>query len=234
MIIFKNEQYLPCSIPEISYTYERKTISDKETPLYLREDLFVYPKNMGFIVENNNGQFLVDSIDLLQLIRGKSVNEICHKETDFEEIEQYYRYGLIGYEKNTTAKLIIPEINQRYFNLYDISQTTWFCHIPLKIELDITKKCNLQCKHCSRDASPITTEGEMSLQNYVDVIQQAGKIGVPEFSFMGGEPTCNPSFIELATVARMSGIRTLSTSTNGWLINEDLAKKLLFYLIQCR
>lgn len=99
MIIFKNEQYLPCSIPEISYTYERKTISDKETPLYLREDLFVYPKNMGFIVENNNGQFLVDSIDLLQLIRGKSVNEICHKETDFEEIEQYYRYGLIGYEK---------------------------------------------------------------------------------------------------------------------------------------
>ncbi|AAM04721.1 TPA: radical SAM protein [Methanosarcina acetivorans] len=226
MIIFKNEQYLPCSIPEISYTYERKVISDKEAPLYLREDLFVYPMNAGFIVENNNGQFLTDSIGLLQLIRGKSVNDLCHNEKDLEEIEQYYRYGLIGYEKNTTAKLVIPEVSQKYFDFYESSQTTWFCHIPLKIELDITKKCNFHCKHCSREASPTTTEGEMSLQNYVDVIQQAGKIGIPEFSFMGGEPTCNPSFIELATIARMSGIRTLSTSTNGWLINEELAKKI--------
>jgi radical SAM protein with 4Fe4S-binding SPASM domain len=226
MIVFQSEQYLPCSIPEISYTHERKVISERDTPLYLIEDLFVYPMNAGFIVENSNGQFFVNSIDLLQLIRGKSVNDICHNDRDLEEIEQYYRYGLIGYIQNSTTKLIIPEINQKYFNLYDISQTTWFCHIPLKIELDITKKCNLQCKHCSREASSITSEGEMSLQNYVDVIQQAGKIGVPDFSFMGGEPTCNPSFIELATVARMSGIRTLSTSTNGWLINEDLAKKI--------
>jgi len=234
MIIFQNEQYLPCSIPEISYIHERKVLSKRDIPLYLKENLFVYPMNAGFIVGNNNGQFFVESIELLQLIQGKSVNDICHNDRDLEEIEQYYRYGLIGYEKNTATKLLIPEINPRYFNLYDVSQTTWFCHIPLKIELDITKKCNLQCKHCSREASSITPEGEMSLQNYVDVIQQASKIGVPELSFMGGEPTCNPSFIELATLAKMSGIRSLATSTNGWLINEDLAKRMaiLFDTVQ--
>ena len=85
MIIFKYEQYLPCSIPEISYTYERKVISEKVAPLYLRESLFVYPKNVGFIVENSNCQFFMSSIDLLKLIRGKSVNDLCHNERDLEE-----------------------------------------------------------------------------------------------------------------------------------------------------
>lgn len=226
MILFQNEQYLPCAIPEISHLHERKIISERTLPLYLTEDLFVYPMNTGFIVENSNGQFFVNSVNLLKSIAGRSVNDICNNDKDLEEIEEYYRYGLIGYTEKSISKIVVPKIDQKYFDLYDTSKTTWFCHIPLKIEVDITKKCNFHCKHCSRDASSVVSEGKMSLQNYVDLIRQAGELGVPEISFMGGEPTCNPSFIELATFAKMSGIHTLAMSTNGWLINENMAKKI--------
>jgi radical SAM protein with 4Fe4S-binding SPASM domain len=234
MIPFKNEQYLPCAVTEISHTSEGREISRKDVPLYLRNDLFVYPLNEGYIVENNQGQFVIDSLNLLLSVQGKSVNEISPTAQDTEELEQYYRYGLIGYEGDASRKLIFPEVDGKYSNLYHDLETTWFSQIPLKIELDITKKCNLRCIHCSREASSATVESELSLQDYVDIIQQAGDLRIPEMSFMGGEPTCDPSFIELATLARMSGIRTLSTSTNGWNIDEDLAKKmaLLFDSVQ--
>lgn len=234
MIAFKNEQYLPCSVPKIVYTHERREILDRKVLLYLTHDLFVYPMNAGFLLENNYGDYLVDSIDLLQSVNGKCVNEICHSDKDSEEIEQYFHYGLVGFKKGPDRKLVFPEIDPKYLQLNEDTNTTWFCQLPLKIELDVTKRCNLKCKHCSREASSRSTDGKMSLQDYVDVIRQAGRIGIPELSFMGGEPTCNPAFIELATLAKMSGIRTLFTSTNGWLVDEDLARKMavLFDSIQ--
>lgn len=226
MMQFKNEQYLPCSIPEISHTGEGKEISMKGAPLYLTDDLFVYPMNAGYVIENDRGQYVVDSVDLLKSVPGKSFWEISRSDQDAEELEQYYRYGLIGYGPDASRRLIVPDIDRRYAESYRDMETTWFFQMPLKIELDITKKCNLRCIHCSREASPASAESGLSLQDYVDIIQQAGELRIPEMSFMGGEPTCNPSFIELATLARMSGIRTLSTSTNGLLVDDALAEKM--------
>jgi radical SAM protein with 4Fe4S-binding SPASM domain len=66
----------------------------------------------------------------------------------------------------------------------------------------------------------------MSLKGYVDFIAMAGSLGVSGLSLMGGEPTCHPELIELAVVAKFSGIHDISTSTNGWLVNDRLAKKM--------
>lgn len=180
----------------------------------------------GFLIETGCGEFHVESIDLLQSIHGRTVHEVCKEDKDLEEVEQYLRHGLIGFEKTVGQRLVVPEVFRKYVPLYDRCDTTWFFYVPLKIEVDITKQCNLRCKHCSRDASVTTSTGKLSLQDYVDIFQQAGSAGVQELSFMGGEPTCNPSFVELATVARMFGIKTLFTSTNGWLVTEKLAEKM--------
>jgi radical SAM protein with 4Fe4S-binding SPASM domain len=177
---------------------------------------------------------MVDSVELLGSLNGKSTHQICRPESDIDEIEQYYNHDLIGHDRTVGGKLSIPEIDEKYRSLYQGKETTWFSHIPLKIELDITKKCNLHCKHCSRPADSNSAEGKLTLQDYINVIEEAGKLGVPDISFMGGEPTCSPSFIQLAAYARMSGFRMFSTSTNGWLVDEKLVKDMaaLFDVVQ--
>lgn len=231
---YSNEQYLPCSLPEILATTESKEIMQRDAPLFLNEDLYVFPLNEGFLIERQNGQFLVDSIDLLRSINGKCPNEICRSQQDIDEIEQYYHHDLIGHDVTASGKLSFPEISEKYSSLYRGKETTWFSQIPLKIELDITKRCNLRCKHCSRSADSGSTEGDLSLQDYISIIEEAAKIGIPDISFMGGEPTTCPSFIQLAAYARISGFRMLSTSTNGWLVDEKLAKDMaaLFDVVQ--
>ena len=88
MIRFSNEQYLPCSLPEILATTESKEILEKDAPLFLKEDLYAFPLNEGFLIENQSGQFVVDSVELLGSLNGKSTNQICRSESDIDEIEQ--------------------------------------------------------------------------------------------------------------------------------------------------
>jgi radical SAM protein with 4Fe4S-binding SPASM domain len=181
--------------------------------------------NQGFFLESE-GQFYVDSIEFLKAINGKCASEFCVTESDLRKIEEYYYYDFIGYEKNPDAKIELPNVQDRYYQLYRNIETTWFSYIPQKIELDLTHKCNFMCKHCGRNSSPSREDGKMSLQGYVDFLALAGSIGVSGLSLMGGEPTCHPELIELAIIAKLSGIRDIFTSTNGWLINKSLAKKM--------
>lgn len=234
MIEYAVEQFLPCNLSEITATIKRKVLPTHDAPVYITEELVAYPMNEGFYVEGRGGQFYIDSLDLLQSIHGKSVNDVCNNQDDLRELEQYYHHGIIGYEATSTGKITLQNVNKKYFGLYQDTETTWYSYIPLKMEIDLTKICNLTCKHCSRDASPSQNEQDMTLQDYVDLIERAGHIGVPSLSFMGGEPTCHPEFIELAVIAKVSGVRHLSTSTNGWLIDEERAQKMasLFNSIQ--
>ncbi len=234
MIAFENEQYLPCDLATIVSTRERKILPSYEAQIYHQLEMVVYPMHQGFYIGSGSGSFYVDSLKLLRAVKGKSAREVCQNESDFQEIEQYYHHGLIGFEENERGRFVEMPVAKKYLDLYEDLETTWFCHIPHKIEIDITQKCNLTCIHCSRNASPAQPEDKISLQNLIDFLDQAGKLGVPSVAFMGGEPTSHPEFIELAVIAKYAGIKDLSTSTNGYLIEEELAKKMaaLFGAVQ--
>jgi radical SAM protein with 4Fe4S-binding SPASM domain len=99
--------------------------------------------------------------------------------------------------------------------------------VPDKLEIDLTKRCNLNCVHCSREASPeADTEGELTPLELFHLVKQAGEIGVPALTLMGGEPTTHPYFLELAFYARHCGINYVSTSTNGLLVDDEKAKMM--------
>ena len=63
--------------------------------------------------------------------------------------------------------------------------------------LEITRKCNLNCIHCYADSSPSATHGDMSRQQWHEVIDDAHQMGVKHVQFIGGEPTIHKDLPEL-------------------------------------
>ncbi len=226
MIEFRIEQFLPCDLEAISGVIHRKPLPDPAAPLYFQHPLWAYPMNQGTLLDGDCGQFYSDHLSLLEKLPGKSALQLADNDQEFHELEQLYYYGAIGPQQVQGAQLNRITAGTEYASLYSPGETTWFTYIPQKIEIDLTWNCNFQCIHCAKDSSPASESGQMQLEDHIRLIEQAGQLGVPALTLMGGEPTCHPEFIELAVIARYAGIRTLATSTNGWLVDDALAAKM--------
>ena len=90
---------------------------------------------------------------------------------------------------------------------------------------NMTRRCNLKCVHCYAQAKDIEFENELSTEEGKALIDDLANYGSPVILFSGGEPTLRKDLPELAAYAREKGIRTV-ISTNGTLIDRDLAKRL--------
>lgn len=90
---------------------------------------------------------------------------------------------------------------------------------------NMTRRCNLKCVHCYAQAKNIEFENELSTEEGKALIDDLASFGSPVILFSGGEPTMRKDLPELAAYAREKGMRAV-ISTNGTLIDRDLAKKL--------
>jgi Fe-coproporphyrin III synthase len=90
---------------------------------------------------------------------------------------------------------------------------------------NITRRCNLKCAHCYAQAKDIEFENELSTEEGKALIDDLAYFGSPVILFSGGEPTLRKDLPELAAYAREKGMRAV-ISTNGTLIDRNLAKKL--------
>lgn len=90
---------------------------------------------------------------------------------------------------------------------------------------NMTRRCNLKCVHCYAQAKDIEFENELSTEEGKALIDDLTQFGSPVILFSGGEPTMRKDLPELAAYAREKGMRAV-ISTNGTLIDKDLAKKL--------
>ena len=88
-----------------------------------------------------------------------------------------------------------------------------------------TKRCNLKCVHCYANSTGELDADELTTAEAKVMIDDVGAMGVSALLFSGGEPLTRPDFFELATYAAGKGIR-VTISTNGTLINMDMAKKI--------
>lgn len=97
---------------------------------------------------------------------------------------------------------------------------------PLKIDAELHRRCNLNCRMCARRASPIdlTQESkriEMSTQRWVELVRESAKIHTKVWNISGlGEPMCKPTTLfavmEMIKACGMFGELT----TNGTLWSE--------------
>lgn len=93
-----------------------------------------------------------------------------------------------------------------------------------KLYLDITNKCNLNCKHCLNSASSIG-KTQLGVSTINKIIQQAKLLHVKKIKLGGGEPLIHPDIIE---ILRLLGDNNylISLTTNGLLLNNELIEKL--------
>lgn len=92
------------------------------------------------------------------------------------------------------------------------------------IYVELTRKCNLHCKHCLNDSGNQLND-ELEYEDLVNLINDMAKSGAQEIRFTGGEPLMNPHIFELIALANSLGIYT-SIISNGTLISKEVANSL--------
>lgn len=90
------------------------------------------------------------------------------------------------------------------------------------LELEITKRCNLNCKHCYVGGNQAVDLDDEWIEK---TIIQANDIGINRLVLTGGEPLLHKKVFEFAHFARDIGIPDVALLTNGTLITEETAKK---------
>ena len=90
------------------------------------------------------------------------------------------------------------------------------------LEIEITKRCNLNCKHCYVGGNQAVDLEDEWIKN---TITQANDMGVNRLVFTGCEPLLHKKLFEFAQLARNIGLPDIALLTNGTLLTEELAKK---------
>jgi radical SAM protein with 4Fe4S-binding SPASM domain len=99
--------------------------------------------------------------------------------------------------------------------------------LPLKGSLDLTYRCNNDCRHCWLRLAPDAPESgrELSFEEIRRVVDEARREGCRSWTISGGEPMLRPDFAEIfAFITGRAASYTLNT--NGTLITPAIARML--------
>ncbi len=123
-------------------------------------------------------------------------------------------------------------INRKFLNKYFTSENIERAHVTLKsmktLWFNTGTLCNLKCKGCYIESSPINDSleylTETDVSKYLNELDQF--YDVRQIGFTGGEPFMNPYFIEILEDTLSRGYEVL-VLTNGMKPMQKLEKKLL-------
>lgn len=89
---------------------------------------------------------------------------------------------------------------------------------------NVTNKCNLQCKHCYRDAGK-EFQNELTTEEGFALLDEIAKANFKLMVFSGGEPLMRSDILELTEHAFSLGLRPVY-GTNGSYLDLETAKSL--------
>ena len=106
---------------------------------------------------------------------------------------------------------------------------------PRSFYINPTRFCNLKCKHCWIEPPVKKDQGieedELSIEEIVDIVKEAQKLGVTSVKLTGGEPLLRKDLSPLLEFCAESGIETV-IETNGTLITKDVAEMLVKFRVR--
>lgn len=96
--------------------------------------------------------------------------------------------------------------------------------VPLKGSIDLTYRCNNNCRHCWLRIPPDSPEKarELTFEEIIALAGEAGKMGCRKWSISGGEPMLRPDFADIFDF--LTRDRTYTLNTNGTLITSRIAR----------
>ena len=119
-----------------------------------------------------------------------------------------------------TTKGELDEHRIESFPLHD----NFHLSAPLVAWIELTRACNLPCKHCYISAGRPRAH-ELSTSEILSLLEQLKAQGVLVVVFLGGEPTLHPGFTRIVQYAHELGL-VLSIGSNGTYINQELIDAL--------
>ncbi|MGZ7065682.1 MAG: radical SAM protein [Candidatus Aminicenantales bacterium] len=104
-------------------------------------------------------------------------------------------------------------------------QTERLPRLPLRGNIDLTYRCNNDCRHCWLRLGPESAEAEREL-TFVEIrrlVDEARRMGCRSWTISGGEPMIRTDFADIfAYITEHSAAYTLNT--NGTLITPEIAR----------
>jgi pyrroloquinoline quinone biosynthesis protein E len=97
---------------------------------------------------------------------------------------------------------------------------------PLALIAELTHRCPLHCVYCSNPLELAATQSELSTEEWTNIFQQCGKLGMLHAHFTGGEPLARTDLTELIAAARAAGLYT-NLITSGIGLNESRLQALV-------
>ncbi|MFA6002224.1 MAG: heme b synthase [Thermoleophilia bacterium] len=96
---------------------------------------------------------------------------------------------------------------------------------PRLVAWEVTRRCNLSCRHCRAAANKGPYPGELSTQKCFEVIDEIAAVGKPIVILTGGDPMLRDNIYEIARYGTDKGLKMVM-SPCGTLLNEENAGKL--------
>jgi MoaA/NifB/PqqE/SkfB family radical SAM enzyme len=110
-------------------------------------------------------------------------------------------------------------------NYLEIKKTNNLPRLPLEGSIDLTYRCNNNCRHCwlRLPADSAEQKEELSFEEIKKNIDEAKRMGCRKWSISGGEPMLRPEFPEIFDYIT-SHSSSYSINTNGTLITPKIAQ----------
>src|SRR2546423_6184638 len=90
------------------------------------------------------------------------------------------------------------------------------------LRISVTDRCNFRCVYCMPEEGMqwLKRESILSFDEIERVARVAVDLGVDEIRLTGGEPTLRPDLPELVSRLSVLPLRSLSLTTNGFLLQK--------------
>ena len=95
------------------------------------------------------------------------------------------------------------------------------------LRVSVTDRCNFRCQYCMpAEGMPwLEREEILSFEEIERLVRLMTTLGIEDVRLTGGEPLARRDFPRLASLlSAISGIRDLSVTTNGYLLERDAAE----------
>ncbi len=96
---------------------------------------------------------------------------------------------------------------------------------PYILAWELTKACNLKCRHCRASAVETRASNELTTAEGLDLLRQLQQAGCRMVILSGGEPLMRDDVFRFAAAGNDCGLR-MTLATNGSMVDADTARRI--------
>jgi radical SAM protein with 4Fe4S-binding SPASM domain len=98
--------------------------------------------------------------------------------------------------------------------------------VPAQLQLLLTERCNLKCRHCAVPEEDSPADGELDMASWRRFVRHCVAGGLRSLVISGGEALLRAGAVELASYAHELGVERTTLVTNGLLFRGDIPAQI--------